>query len=51
MKKYILLFILLLIPVNVFAVDLVKTNSKSVMVYDLTEDKLLYVLNMILNKR
>lgn len=45
MKKYILLFILLLIPVNVFAVDLVKTNSKSVMVYDLTEDKLLYDRN------
>ena len=45
MKKYILLLILLLIPVNVFGVELIKTDSKSVIVYDMTDDKILYDRN------
>ncbi len=45
MKKYILLLILLLIPVNVFGVELIPTNSKSVIVYDMTDDKTLYDRN------
>ena len=40
MKK-ILLFILLLIPLNVFAVEPPETFSKKYMVYDLTDDKVL----------
>ena len=41
MKK-ILLFLILLIPFNIFALDLPDTNATNVLVYDLTEDKMLF---------
>ena len=41
MKKVILLF-LLLIPLNIFAIDYPELNSKYVVVYDLTDDEILY---------
>ena len=44
MKK-IFLFLILLLPINVFALDYPKLNSKYVMVYDLTDDNVLYEID------
>lgn len=44
MKK-LLLFLLLLIPINVFAVELPETYSQKIMIYDLTDDKVLLSKN------
>ena len=41
MKK-ILLFLILLIPFNIYALNLPETNSSVVLIYDLTEDKELF---------
>lgn len=44
MKKF-FLFLILLLPINVFALDYPKLNSKYVMVYDLTDDNVLYEID------
>lgn len=45
MRKYIIFFILLFIPIFVSALEYPSVNSKYVEVYDLTDDKILYELN------
>ena len=44
MKKYIL-FILILFPIKVYALDLPEINSQNVLIYDLSEDKIIYEKN------
>ena len=44
MKK-LLLFIILLIPINVFALEFPEFNSYTVLIYDNTENRLLYTKN------
>lgn len=45
MKKIIFLLILLLIPLNIYALEYPKINSDKAIVYDLTSDKILYEKN------
>lgn len=45
MKKYVILFILLFIPINVMALEYPSVNSKYVKIYDRSDDKVLYELN------
>lgn len=42
MKKILFLLVLLLIPFNVLAIELPDTNSNKVLIYDLTDDKILH---------
>ena len=42
MKKIIIIIILLIIPLNVFALTYPELNSKKGIVYDLTDNKILY---------
>jgi D-alanyl-D-alanine carboxypeptidase (penicillin-binding protein 5/6) len=45
MKKILFLIILLLIPLNIYALEYPKINSDKAIVYDLTSDKILYEKN------
>lgn len=45
MKKILIFILLLLVPINVLGMELINTNSSSVMVYDMTDDVLLYDRN------
>lgn len=45
MKKIIIFILLLLIPLNTFALEYPKINSNKAIIYDLTEDKILYEKN------
>ena len=44
MKKF-LLFILILFPFKIYALDLPEINSQNVLIYDLSEDKIIYEKN------
>lgn len=47
MKKYIyfLIFIILFMPISVFGMELIDTNSNSVVLYDIDDDKILFDRN------